>query len=258
MAIFEPLAAANHWRPSPLAGGPFAGLQGGAVASLLTAEVERLAETRKWGTAICSTAWFLRPTPMMDLRTQLAVVTEGGRVSVVDNTLWPVNEARPCATVRVTLSRERAIDVPGFTEAASEPVDPTQFPRRTLHLVQGRQWFMDAMETRTGDGVAWFRLNHRIIEGAGPLAAVLGPADWTHGIARPFQNVVADPNPNLTVQLCRQPRGEWVGVRAQTCWIPSAGLGVGSGTLLDAHGEIGRVSMSVILVPFPKSAAAAG
>jgi len=34
--------------------------------------------------------------------------------------------------------------------------------------------------------------------------------------------------------------------------------GVGSGTLLDAHGQIGRVSMSVILVPFPKSAAAAG
>ena len=33
---------------------------------------------------------------------------------------------------------------------------------------------------------------------------------------------------------------------------------VGSGTLLDIHGEIGRVSMSVILVPFPKPAAAAG
>ena len=258
MAIFEPLAAANHWRPSPLAGGPFAGLQGGAVASLLTAEVERLAEARKWGTAICSTAWFLRPTPMTDLRTQVAVLTEGGRVSVVDNTLWPVNEDQPCATVRVTLSRERAIDVPGFTEAASDPVDPTQFPRRAVHLVQRRQWFMDAMETRTGDGVAWFRLNHRIIEGAGPLSAVLGPADWTHGIARPLQNVVADPNPNLTVQLFRQPRGQWVGVHARTRWSPAAGLGVGSGTLLDTQGEIGRVSMSVILVPFPKSAAAAG
>jgi len=67
-----------------------------------------------------------------------------------------VNEAQPCATVRVTLSRERTIDVQGFTEAAGDPVDPTQFPRRTLHLVQGRQCFMDAMETRTGDGVAWF------------------------------------------------------------------------------------------------------
>jgi hypothetical protein len=32
---------------------------------------------------------------------------------------------------------------------------------------------------------------------------------------------------------------------------------VGSGTLLDTRGEIGRVSMSVVLVPFPKAAAAA-
>ena len=40
MPIFEALDAPHHWRPSPLAAGPFAGLQGGAVASLLTAEVE--------------------------------------------------------------------------------------------------------------------------------------------------------------------------------------------------------------------------
>jgi hypothetical protein len=64
--------------------------------------------------------------------------------------------------------------------------------------------------------------------------------------------VVADPNPNLTVQLFRQPAGEWVGVRAQAKWRPAAGLGAGSGVLLDIHGEIGRVSMSVILVPFPQ------
>ena len=66
---------------------------------------------------------------------------------------------------------------------------------------------MEAMEARAGDGVAWFRLHHAIIDGAGPLSSVLGPADWTHGIARPVQDVVADPNPNLTVQLFRQPVG---------------------------------------------------
>lgn len=97
------------------------------------------------------------------------------------------------------------------------------------------------------------RQGHAEPDGAGPLACVLGPADWTHGIARPFQNVVADPNPNLTVQLFRPPAGEWVGVRAQTRWRPAAGIGTGSGVLLDVHGEIGRVSMSVILVPFPKA-----
>ena len=207
MAIFEPANTPHHWQPSALAAGPFAGLQGGAVASLLTAEIERLAEQRNWGTAISASAWFLRPTPMAELRTQLSVVSEGGRVSVVDNTLWAAGEEAPCATVRVTLSRERAVEIPGFADTATEAADPLQFPLRAAKAAHGRPWFMDAMEARVGDGVAWFRLNHAIIEGAGPLSSVLGPADWTHGIARPVQNVVADPNPNLTVQLFRRPKG---------------------------------------------------
>ena len=256
MAIFEPLDAPNHWHPTALAAGPFAGLQGGAVASLLTAEIEALAEMRNWGSAISASAWFLRPTPMADLRTKLSVLTEGGRVSVVDNTLWAAGEDQPCATVRVTLSRERAVEIPGFAEAISAAVDPTQFPPRVIRAAHGRPWFMDAMEARASDDAAWFRLDHAIIEGAGPLSSVLGPADWTHGIARPFQNVVADPNPNLTVQLFRKPQGPWIGVRAETRWRPAGGLGTGSGILFDLYGEIGRVSMSVVLVPFPKAEAA--
>jgi hypothetical protein len=254
LAIFEPLKTPHHWQPSALAAGPFAGLQGGAVASLLTAEIEQQAGQRNWGTAIASSAWFLRPTPMAELRTQLSVVSEGGRVSVVDNTLRAANEEAPCATVRVTLSRERAVEIPGFADPASKAADPARFPLRTVKAAHGQPWFMDAMEARAGDGVAWFRLHHAIIDGAGPLSQVLGPADWTHGIARPVQNAVADPNPNLTVQLFRQPKGAWVGVRAETRWRPSAGLGTGGGVLLDLEGEIGRVSMSVILVPFPKAA----
>ena len=257
MAIFEPLGP-HRWQPTALAAGPFAGLQGGAVASLLTAEIESLAEQRKWGTAITSSAWFLRPTPMTVLRTALSVVAEGGRVSVVDNTLWPDGEDQPSATVRVTLSRERAVEVSGFAEPASDAADPERFPVRTTRAAHGRPWFMDAMEAREGDGVAWFRMNQAIIDGAGPmsnlpLSSVLGPADWTHGIAGPFRDVVADPNPNLTVQLLRRPEGRWIGIRAQAKWRPAGGLGAGSGVLLDINGEIGRVSMSVILVPFPGS-----
>jgi hypothetical protein len=257
LAIFE-LLGPNRWQPTALAAGPFAGLQGGAVASLLTAEIEALADQRKWGTAISSSAWFLRPTPMTVLRTGLSVVTEGGRVSVIDNTLWPDGEDQPCATVRVTLSRERAVEVPGFIDPESDAADPTRFPVRTRRAAHGRPWFMDAMEAREGDGVAWFRMKEAVIDGAGspsnvPLSSVLGPADWTHGIARPFQDVVADPNPNLTVQLFRRPEGRWVGIRAQANWRPAGGLGAGSGVLLDINGEIGRVSMSVILVPFPPS-----
>jgi hypothetical protein len=262
VAIFEPSGHPHRWKPSALAAGPFAGLQGGAVASLLAAEIETQAALRKWGTAISASAWFLRPTPMTDLRTELLVVSEGGRVSVIDNTLWPADEDQPCATVRVTLSRERAVEIPAFADPAlagpaRDAIDPTRFPVRVRRAAHGKPWFMDAMEAREGDGVAWFRLDHAIIDGAGslPLSSVLGQADWTHGIARPVQNVVADPNPNLTVQLFRPPSGPWVGIRAETRWRPEAGFGAGSGVLLDIAGEIGRVSMSVILVPFPKVAA---
>jgi hypothetical protein len=252
LAIFEPLESSNHWQPSALAAGPFAGLQGGAVASLLTAEIEAMAPAKKWGAAIGVTAWFLRPTPMAALRTQLTPLVEGGRVSVIDNTLWAAGETKPCATVRVTLSRERGVDIPRFTESPKLATDPTRFPVRAGRAAHGGPWFMDAMEARIGDGIAWFRLKQAIIDGAGPLSSVLGPADWTHGIARPFQNVAADPNPNLTVQLFKRPVGEWIGIRAQTRWQPDRGIGIGSGALLDVSGEIGCVSMSVVLLPFPK------
>lgn len=255
MPIFEPLGS-QHWRPTALAAGPFAGLQGGAVAGLLTAEVEAQAGSRSWGAAVAASAWFLRPTPMGDLRTELSVMVEGGRVSVVDNTLYVDGDDKPCATVRVTLSRQRAVELPELPDRGSETHDPARFPVRTRKAAHGKPWFMDAMEARQGDDAAWFHLNHPVIEGAGPLSRVLGPADWTHGIARPLENVVADPNPNLTVQLLRPPVGAWIGVRPQTRWLPGTGLGVGSGALLDTEGEIGRVSMSVVLVPFPKPAPA--
>jgi hypothetical protein len=47
----------------------------------------------------------------------------------------------------------------------------------------------------------------------------------------------------------------WVFVRKPGGDLP-AGLGVGSGTLLDIEGEISRVATSVVLVPFPRPVSA--
>ena len=253
MAVFERDPQSGLYVPSALAAGPFVGLQGGAVAGLLTAEIEALASERGWGTGLSAAAWFFRPAPKARLRTGLSVVRAGGRISVIDNTLWADGDPDPCATVRVTMARERAIDV--IVPASGDDrgvVDPTLLPRRKTAAPHGGSWFMDAMEVRPGDGVVWFRMTTAVVDGAGPLATVLGPADWAHGIARPVSNVVADPNPNLTVHLTRPPRGGWIGVRPVTRWEPARGLGMGSGTLLDIEGEIGCVSMAVALTPLPK------
>jgi Thioesterase-like superfamily len=252
MAIFEADGSPGYWKPSPLAAGPFAGLQGGAVAGLLTGEIEALAPLRGWGTAVSGAAWFLRPVPMARLRSQVIAVRDGGRVAVVDNTLWVDGEPDPCATVRITLIRDRAIEVPGFVPKGVCAIDPSAYPVRHRAAAHGRPWFLDAMETRLGDDVAWYRLKERVVEGAGPLSRTLGPADWAHGIFRPVQDVVADPNPNLTVHLVRPPRGDWIGVRSRTHWEPARGIGLGTGALLDVEGEIGAVSMAVALTPFAR------
>jgi hypothetical protein len=251
MSIFEPVGS-NLWRPSPLAAGPFSGLQGGAVAGLLTADLEARAEERGWGRAVSASTWFLRPVPMADLRTSMTSLVEGGRVSVIENALHAVDAEMPCATVRVTFARERTVAIPPLPGEAGQTFEPERYPARTVNAAHGRSWFMDAMEARWGDGVAWFRLKHEIVAGAGPLARVLGPADWTHGIARPLQDVCADPNPNLTVHLFRAPVGCWIGVRAHADWQPAQGIGMGRGVLLDTSGEIGCVSMSVVLLPMPR------
>lgn len=255
-AVFTADPASGRWLPSPLAAGPFAGLQGGAVAGLLTAEVEAAAHEHDWGRAVSATAWFLRPTPMAPLRSKASALRVGGRVSVVDNTLWMVGQDEPTASVRVTLMRGDPIEVAGWAPKAATDIDPSMLPRSRRRAPHGGLWFMDAMEARLGEGVTWFRLRANVIEGAGPLSRVMGPADWAHGLSRPVSNVLADPNPNLTVQLLRPPRGEWIGVSSNTLWDPATASGVGHGALLDVHGEIGAVSMAVALTPFPSPRAA--
>jgi hypothetical protein len=258
MPIFEKDASPGYWLPAPLAAGPFSGLQGGAIAALLTAEIETLAAARRWGTAISVSVGFLKPTPMARLRTEVSTLREGGRVSFVDNTLFADGDGEPCATARVTLINERAVTAPALPDPRSDAIDPTRYPSRKIASFHGKAWMMDAMDAHVGDGVAWFR-QHVPMLADGPaksLSSILGPADWAHGIARPLQNVVADPNPNLTVHLLRPPETDWIGVRPHVSWDPARGLGVGGGTILDVRGEIGSVSMAVALVPFPKPAMA--
>ena len=239
------------WRPTPVAAGPFTGLQGGAVASLLCAEAEARAGELEWGSAVSASVDFLRPTPMADLVTTLSIVREGNRATIVDNHIGAAGDDRPTAVARLTFLKSRPIEMPAIGKQSPAWVDPETLPRRTPASIHGGPWFMDAMEVRDGGDTVWFRMHEPVVEGAGGLASVLGPADWTHGLGRPFDNVAADPNPNLSVHVSRPSEGEWLGVRADTTWNPASGTGHGRGQLLDRRGEFGAVSMSVALIAFP-------
>lgn len=253
MPIFERKCDSGLWQPSAIAAGPFAGLQGGAIAGLLVGEIEEEAANSGWGMATSASIWFLRPTPAKALHTRITPIHPGGRISVIDSILWADGDEQPCALARVTMAKARSIEIEGYSSPEEEHVDPLRYPLSEPRAPHGRPWFMDAMEVRHGPQVSWFRLKHKVVSEGGSLSQLLGPADWAHGINRPVMNAVADPNPNLNVHLLREPQGEWIGVEPQTHWQPDLGVGVGGGLLRDVMGIIGRVSMSVALTSFPKS-----
>ena len=87
------------------------------------------------------------------------------------------DEEQPCATVRVTLSRERAVEVPGIRRAgAAIAADPTQFPVRTRRARAWPALVHGCHGGARGRRRRWFRMKQAIIDGAGPLVhAVLGP-----------------------------------------------------------------------------------
>src|SRR5258706_9965020 len=87
-AIFTADPATGRWLPSPLAAGPFAGLQGGAVAGFLTPQIEAAAAGNAWGQAVTGAARVLCPTPMAPLRAQGSVLPARGLICVVDKSLW--------------------------------------------------------------------------------------------------------------------------------------------------------------------------
>ena len=245
MAIFEQ-DNTGRWTGGEQAQGPFTGLQGGGVASVMVAEIENIATQQGLGSALSVSVEFLRPTPLMPLKTNPKILRRGRRSSVLTNEVWADGKQTATATVCVIHPvGELAIHTKNPTKIEVGKIDP--LPARAAP--HGRPWLMDNFEIRPGnDGIVWFRHKDEITPDATPLASVLGPADWTHGLARPSQPKLADPNVNLQVALARHPRGEHIGIRPKTSWTPE-GIGLGEGALFDEHGEIGRVAMSAVLIP---------
>ena len=192
----------SSWESTPSAMGPFAGLQGGAVAGLLVHELELEGEKQGLGFPASASVEFLRPTGSGVLQTTCEVIRAGRRVSVLSGTV--ANDGKISA--RATLVFIATTTIGEIDPQAKQSLDPSSLPalpkRKAPH---GGPWMMDNFETRASeDGIAWFRYTDDIVDGVKPLARILGPADWTHGIGRPQQPKLADPNPSQVSSRAEQ------------------------------------------------------
>lgn len=102
-----------------------------------------------------------------------------------------------------------------------------------------------------GDAIAWFRLRHPLIGGqpTGPLARLAAAGDFGNGIASilSWEDHLFI-NPDLTLYIEREPRGEWVALQSQMRAAPGS-IAVAESVLWDEWGRIGLATQSLLVGP---------
>jgi hypothetical protein len=98
-----------------------------------------------------------------------------------------------------------------------------------------------------GPSLVWFHLNHPLVAGEAPspYQRVAVAADSGNGVsaALDFRRYVFL-NCDLTINLFRRPRGEWICLEARS-WFGGNGCGLAESALYDERGLIGRATQSL-------------
>jgi len=244
---------AHRFEPSELTRGPWdPGHQhGGPPVALAGREVARAAAALGMTHVARLTANLLRPVPIAPLELELATDYAGRNVAHFSGRIHA--GGREVVRFTAAAQREVALELPAHelpqAPRAPQELEPVVFPHRA-----GAVGYHDLVELRVAAGTltrgpcaTWFRLRHPLVAGEapGPLERVAVAADSGNGISAvlPFKHYVFV-NPDLTINLLRPPRGEWICVDAQTLLGPGGG-GLAEARLFDAFGLIGRSTQSL-------------
>ena len=245
----------ERYTATELARGPWdpRALHGGAPAALLVNAFERCSPQPELRLARI-TFEFVRPVPLGSLSVTARVTRPGRRVMLLEGSI--------CDQHGTEVARARALRVRpselGQPPAAPPPFAgpergrPSDFPNADLTMfpndgVEIR--FVEGAFRRPGPSTAWFRLRHPLIAGEVPspfeLAAAAG--DFGNGIATVLsweEHMFI--NPDLTLYLEREPRGEWVALQSEMR-VALGSVAVAESILWDREGRIGRATQALVV-----------
>lgn len=233
-------------------------LHGGPVVGLLGWACEQVAPT----SLLCSrlTVEMLRPVPLAELAVSARLVKPGRRTVVVDATIehngdlvarassmWLANEtAEP--------KPERAEDGPPPRPA--EPARPREqtdfdYPLPGFNCDTSELRYVRGSHEQEGPGTTWLRLLSPLIGGqtnspfvmAATIADLAAAAGWER--TTDGGNYI---NPDVTLQLHRQPVGDWLALDAAAEQTGN-GVALMDATVFDDHGPIGRILQSLVVNP---------
>lgn len=243
--------SAASWYPDGQHGGVVAALMARAVArreTLVPMEVARV------------TVELFRIVPVTRVEVVVETVREGKRIQSSQISLYGGDTELARGLVQrlriATLDLETHIASPRlqapdqlrripFVDVMPIPKDGSvSFGRNAVEVAQESGSFSEP-----GPATVWFRIHKPLVDGEEmtPLERAVISADFLNGMTRLGEpSEVAFMNSDLTVQLARYPRGEWVALSGESLW-DSGGRGSALATLHDEHGPFGTAGQTLFL-----------
>lgn len=245
----------NRVVTSPDAAGPWdARMQhGSAPASLVVWAAEAIPTPVPMSIARV-TIDLMRPVPVAPLTIETEVLREGRKIQLCAIKLLADGVVVVGATVLKIKTqalalppdiRDLPVELPGPDQSIVDPANVAGSPFVkciSMRAARGRFGV-------PGPGAIWFRVDQPLIAGS-PVSQAMRAvvaADFCNGTSaaldfRQWTFINAD----LTVNLARQPVGEWILIDAES-WIGPDGAGLAMARLADISGYFGRAVQSLVI-----------
>jgi hypothetical protein len=249
----------SRYLATPLTRGPWdlKHQHAGPPIALVLGAIERVAAERQLTHIARLTANLFRPIPIAELSIEVQVDYAGRNSTHISASLYGEGKevARFAGLAQRAISQPVSTGLPGHP-LPQAPRSPADSPPARLPFEHRQLGYFDLVETRvaagtlfSGPSAIWFRLNHPIVAGEVPSVyqRVAVAADSGNGVSavldlRDFLFV----NSDLTINLLRRPRGEWVCLEARTL-LGDEGSGLAESVLYDIGGAIGRATQSLFV-----------
>jgi hypothetical protein len=257
-SAFVPLSD-GHYLATPLTSGPWdpKHQHAGPPIALVLGAIERAASEQQMTHIARLTANLFRPVPVAELSIEVGVDYAGRNAAHLSARLY--GEGKEVA--RFTALAQRGVDqqvsagLPGHP-LPHAPRSPESSPPSRFPFEHQQVGYFDLVETRVaagrffnGPSAVWFRLNYPIVAGEIPSVyqRVAVAADSSNGVSAVLDlRHYVFINSDLTINLLRRPRGEWVCLEARTL-LGDEGSGLAESVLYDIDGVIGRATQSLFV-----------
>jgi Acyl-CoA thioesterase C-terminal domain/Acyl-CoA thioesterase N-terminal domain len=196
----------------------------------------------------------MRPVPLKPLAIESKVLREGRKIQLCAITL----KAEGTTVVAASVLKIKTQALPLPPELAGPPVQlPGPEASRPEPAEFSSSPFVNGISLRAargqfgvpGPGAIWYRVDRPLVEGfavSRAMRAVIA-ADFCNGTSAALDfREWTFLNADLTVNMVREPVGEWILLDAES-WIGPDGAGLAMARLADKSGYFGRVVQSLVI-----------